>query len=195
MHASLLETQRMQRAASFSKLTRRARRMASTTKKQSKIKDNFVEKDFKKLTYRARQMARQAPPAPSTRQQSVPASRTGQAVSSNTTNAPNFGLSDTAALTSGIAKYSWPGPSYATLTHLAQHVVTSPLVGSQIELPVLTCPVQAIPLPLTGHLQGRNFQPCSDLLLSAFAMGAAWATRPVPTFTSSGIGGLPLGSL
>ena len=33
--------------------------MASTTKKH-KIKNDFVEKDFKKLTYRARQMAKKA---------------------------------------------------------------------------------------------------------------------------------------
>ena len=180
----------------FSKHTRRARRMASTTKKQSKIKDDFVEKDFKKLTYRARQMARQAPPAPSTGQQSVLASRTGQAVASSTIYAPNIGLCDTAALTSGIAKNSWPGPSYATITHLAQDVVTSPLLDSHIEMPVMRCPVRAIPQSLTGQMHaGRTFQPCSNLLLTAFAMGAAWATRPVPHFASSGICGFPPGSL
>ena len=193
MHLSLFETQRMQHEASFSKLTRRARRMARTTKKQSKIKDDFVEKDFKKLTYRARQIARRAQQEPSARQQSVPASRTGQAVASSTIYAPYFGLGDTVAMTSGN---SWLGPSYATITHLAQHVVTSPLVDSQIEVPVMICPVPAIPQSLTGQMHaGRNFQPCSNLLLTAFAMGAAWATRPVPYFASSGIGGFPPGSL
>ena len=194
MHTSLLERQLMQDKASFSKLTRRARRMARTTKKQSKIKNDFAEKDFKKLTCETRQMAIQASPAPSTRQQSFPAPRAEQGVASST-NAPNFCLGKTVAMTCGIANYSWPVQTSSSTNHPAQYGVTSPLIDSQTAVPVMICPVQVEPQSMSAQLHGQNFHPCSSLLLSAFAMGAAWATRPVPHFASSGISGLPLGML
>ena len=169
MHTSLLETQRINDDASFSKLTRRARRMASTTKKQSKIKDEFVERDFKKLTYRARQMAKKAIPSEYMIQQSAPAHCNGQAVARCADNEPNFCLGDTAPKTSKSAEYVWP----------EHYGVTSPNVDSQIALPAMISPGQAgIQSSMPGQTLEWSSQPLSSLVLSAFAMGAAWATRP-----------------
>ena len=189
MHKSLLEIQRMQDQASFSKLTRRARRMARAPRKQSAIQKNFYEKDFKKLTFTARQIARPATLAPSTRQISALESFARRSSASSPTDAPNFCREGAAPNTCSISEYSPSGPYHQLTNNLANRGVTSSYDEKQRALNQR---------PMSGQLHGPSSQPYSSLLLSAFAIGAAWATKSGPPLTLPVINclhQLPLGGL
>ena len=109
-------------------------------------------------------------------QQSAPAQRTGQAVPRSAAIVPNFRLGDTAPKTSYFAEYARPG----------QYGVTSSMVYSQRALPAMISPGQAgIQSAMPGPALEWSSRPFSNLVLSAFAMGAAWATRPL--LNSAGI--------
>ena len=112
---------------------------------------------------------KKAIPSQSMIQQSAPAHCNGQAVARCADNEPNFCLGDTAPKTSKSAEYVWP----------EHYGVTSPNVDSQIALPAMISPGQAgIQSSMPGQTLEWSSQPLSSLVLSAFAMGAAWATRP-----------------
>ena len=192
MHTSWVDTQRTQDAAWFSKLTRRARRMASAHKKQSKAQQDFVDKDFKKLTYRARQMARKASLSPHVRQESAHAQLAGHSIAISTACASNPCIDAAAAKTCSIAECSKPGATCGSTNHLALRGVTPPS-GMQ---PALT--EAGSQWLISSQAQVQSSQQFSSLLLSAFAMGAAWAARPGAHFASSEIYNahrLPLGWL
>ena len=183
MHTSLLETQQMQDQASFSKITRRARRMASTPRKQITKKKDFVEKAFKKLTYKPPQnIAMQA----SLREPSVLASSAGQSIASGTTAAPDFCFDEVLPISCNITEYSRRGQYSASRSQLVHLGATSPVVQPQR---VLT--EAEFQQHISCQLHWQSLQPYSILLLSAFAMGAMGAlanatTRPGPHLTCSG---------
>ena len=182
MHTtSMLETQRMREKASFSKITRRARRMARAPKKMnSTTKEDFVKKGYKKL-------ARKITPASSTRQQLET-----QSMASSTTGVLNFCLDNKAVKTFSNANHS----CQVSTNNLVQCRGTSSVIDSCLVLPSMICPVQAENrFPMPSQLHG---QPSSTLILSAFAMGVAWAKMPGSHLTLPGINcfqPLPLGSL
>ena len=104
--------------------------MASAHKRQGKIKQDFVDKDFNKLTYRARKMARNASLSPHVRQESGHAQLAGHSTAVITACASNSCISETTTNIRNIAECSRPGATYGLTNHLALRGATNPLLCS-----------------------------------------------------------------